>query len=164
MNTHLEDYIHNLYKHLSITEPQHLTIESIAQKLGLTVDYGSVAFRFGDFIILQETNEQQEWQQFGHEVCHYLRHHGSQLTMAKTFMQLQEYQADYFAYHFCVPTFMLDQIDNLSIHDIINLFNVEYDFAQRRFDIYENKLINMAWAKPKNPMMRRYNKYAVPKG
>mgnify|MGYP001267555795 CR=1 FL=1 len=165
MNSHLEDYINCLFKHLSITEPHHLTIDNIAHKLGITVDYGNVAFRYSDVIVLKRTTNQREWQQFGHEVCHYLRHHGSQLEMAKTFMQLQEYQADHFAYHFCVPSFMLDKIENLSIYDIMNQFNVEYDFAIRRFDIYENKLINLSWAKPKNELnIRRYNRYAVPKG
>ncbi|GIO25296.1 ImmA/IrrE family metallo-endopeptidase [Oceanobacillus sp. J11TS1] len=90
-------------------------------------------------IILNKGTPRQEWMMFGHEVCHYLRHCGIQLVMNKLFIDLQEYQANYFAYHFCVPTFMLDELKINSVKDIVDHFNVDYEFAWKRFEIYQNK-------------------------
>lgn len=140
--THLEDYIYNLFKLLEIKEPKDLTIEKVSKKLGLTVTYKNKAYRFENEINIQKSTKMQEWLDFTHEVCHYLRHCGSQVSMHPLFRQLQEYQADYFAYHFCVPTFMLEKIKEVSIYEIMNQFNVEYEFAVRRFEMYQNRQID----------------------
>ncbi|HLR71553.1 MAG TPA: ImmA/IrrE family metallo-endopeptidase [Pseudogracilibacillus sp.] len=86
---------------------------------------------------------------FGHEVCHYLRHCGNQLKMHPLFLQLQESQANHFAYHFCVPTFMLQQLREVTIYDVMELFNVEFDFALRRLEMYRNNVLgrNMSYAR-----------------
>ena len=48
-------------------------------------------------------------------------------------------------YHACIPTFMLDElIDNdssLTIKDLQLIFNVEYDFAEKRLTQYFNKKV-----------------------
>ncbi|MFE0508100.1 ImmA/IrrE family metallo-endopeptidase [Peribacillus butanolivorans] len=41
-------------------------------------------------------------QEFAHELCHILRHDGNQIYMPKMFIKLQENQANYFTYHFCI--------------------------------------------------------------
>ncbi|WP_234448082.1 ImmA/IrrE family metallo-endopeptidase [Virgibacillus salexigens] len=140
INTHLEDYIQDLYKYLRINRPNQLTIDSIAKKLDLNIYYGKFSLRFGHDLVIQKSTKQQEWQVFGHELGHYLRHCGNHYTMNRLFIDLQEYHANHFAYHFCVPTFMLQKTDELSISAIMNLFNVEYDFAVKRLEMYQNKL------------------------
>ena len=147
--THLEDYIIQLYQYLSIEKPHQLRIGIIANRLGLSVYYGNATFRYYDSIILKRTNRRREWQSFGHEVGHYLRHHGNQLRLHPLFADLQEHQANHFAYHFCVPTFMLKEIKGVTANDIARLFNVEFDFALRRLEMYENKLIERAGVKNK---------------
>ncbi|MDY0394741.1 ImmA/IrrE family metallo-endopeptidase [Virgibacillus halophilus] len=89
-------------------------------------------------LLSYDQQNKKEWQEFGHELAHHLRHCGQQLNMHPLFRQLQEYQATYFAYHFCVPTFMLQQLIGISVKQIMNLFNVEYEFAVRRLEIYQN--------------------------
>ncbi|MEN2467231.1 ImmA/IrrE family metallo-endopeptidase [Ornithinibacillus sp. FSL M8-0202] len=140
MYTHLEDYVFNLYHNLSISHPEQLDIEEIASKLGINLYYSSSTYRYGNNIILQYDTKQKQWQLFGHEICHYLRHFGNQLTMKKSFKDLQEWQANHFAYHFCVPTFMLENIHTPTVTDIITIFNVEFDFALRRLEMYQSKL------------------------
>ena len=140
--THIENYIRDLYKMLSIDDPCQLEINRIAQNLKINVYYGKSNFRIGNNIILRKSSKQKEWQMFGHELCHCLRHVGNQLNMHYLFVDLQEYQADHFAYHFCVPTFMLQNIKGVDAYKIMNLFNVEYCFALRRLEMYQNKLIN----------------------
>src|SRR5690625_3933447 len=106
--THLEDYINNLYGYLAITDPQQLEVDRIAKELSLEVFYGSASLRFNNDIVIKESTKQREWQLFGHELCHYLRHIGSHLSMNQLFIDLQEDQANHFSYHFCVPTFMFN--------------------------------------------------------
>jgi len=137
----IERYVYNLYKSIQVTHPEQLKLKSIASELGVSVLYGSISFSFNNVVILEKTNKQMEWQMFGHELCHVLRHVGNQLNMHYLFVQLQEWQADYFAYHFCVPTFMLFNLKEVSVNVIANKFNVEYDFALRRFEMYQNKLL-----------------------
>lgn len=139
MNTYLEDYIYSLLKAIKITDPKELTINNVASKLGLTVVYRRKPYRFDDEIILQHGTSQQEWQLFAHELCHYLRHSGNQLNMNPLFVELQEWQADNFTYHFCVPTFMLEEIDLPkqkieAIGVIAETFGVEYEFARIRLE------------------------------
>ncbi len=141
MYTHLEDYIRDFFKSISVHSPPDLTIENISNKLQLKITYKKKAFRHNDEIILQPGTKQQEWQLFAHELCHYLRHTGMQLMMHKLFIDLQEYQANYFAYHFCVPTFMLEQLEEVSVNVIMELFNVEYAFALRRMEMYHSKVL-----------------------
>lgn len=61
--------------------------------------------------------------------------------MHPMFIDLQEWQANHFAYHFCVPTFMLEDLEEVTIYEIMNLFNVCYDFASKRIEMYQNKLL-----------------------
>lgn len=141
MYTHIEDYIIELYKYMSISQPEQIDLELIADKLGINLKYHTTTFRFKNNIVLEYASKQKQWQLFGHEVCHYLRHHGNQLKMAESFKALQEYQANYFAYHFCIPTFMLDKFSKLSVTEIMCLFNVEFEFALRRLEMYQCKVM-----------------------
>src|SRR5699024_11021210 len=105
MYTHLEEDIIKLYRVLSIDNPANICMETIANKLNINLIYGIASFRLDNEIIIKPSNSKKEWQDFGHEISHWLRHVGNQLNMHFLFRDLQEYQADYFAYHFCVPTF-----------------------------------------------------------
>lgn len=140
--THLESYIRDLYKMLSINDPRQLDIEKIASMLNINVYYGTSNYRVGNNVILKKSTKQREWQMFAHELCHCLRHVGNQLNMHYLFVDLQEYQADHFAYHFCVPTFMLANLREVSVDIITRLFNVEYDFALRRLEMYQSKILS----------------------
>lgn len=139
MYTHIEDYIYELYKSIGVMNPNDLDMRFIAKQLGVDVVYKRKSFRLDNEIILVRSGEREEWVEFGHEICHFLRHVGSQLNMPPLFRQLQEWQANYFAYHFCVPTFMLDRLLNYTLSDIMNLFNVGYEFASKRLEMYKNK-------------------------
>lgn len=141
--TYIEDFINDLYQSLSINEPSQLDIDYIAKKLDLRVYYGKRDFKFGKNIVIKKSTKQREWQKFGHEIAHILRHIGTHLSMHPLFIELQEYQAKYFSYHFCVPTFMLRKLKEVTVDVIMELFNVEEEFAIRRLEMYKNKL--MGW-------------------
>src|SRR5699024_2925755 len=75
---------------------------------------------------------------------HYCFDSGSQRFLADTYKQYQEVKADYFAYHFCIPTFMLERLKGVTANDVARIFNVEFDFAIRRLDMYKSNLITVA--------------------
>lgn len=140
MYTHLEDYIHGLYKSINVANPVDLDMLQVARKLGVHIVYERRrVFCLEDEINLVRGTKRQEWMDFGHEVCHYLRHSGSQLNMSPLFIELQEWQANNFMYHFCVPTFMIENMDlpddrKQAARIIYNSFNVSLAFAERRID------------------------------
>ncbi|WP_368532778.1 ImmA/IrrE family metallo-endopeptidase [Cytobacillus horneckiae] len=121
-------------------KPEDLDMHTIAKKLGIQIVYKKKSFRFNNEIVLTKGTQQEEWMLFGHETTHYIRHCGNQLNMHPLFRDLQEFQANHFAYHFCVPTFMLEEIKGVTVHDIMNQFNVDFEFALNRLEMFKNKL------------------------
>lgn len=140
--SYLEEYIIKLYAFMKISEPYQLNCAEIAQKLGIKLHYGYFNMRYANYIVIKKSTKQKEWQDFGHEVCHFLQHEGNQLEMHSLFFDFQEWQANCFAYHFCVPTFMLEKVKEKSVYNIMDLFNVEYQFAFKRLEMYERKMIH----------------------
>lgn len=142
--THLEDYIKNLYLKIGVDKPKQLNRHTIAPRLGITLypfnGTSEAVYSNGRQYIFLNSNltQQEQWTEFAHELCHILRHSGYQKKMARSFVEYQEWQADHFSYHFCVPTFMLDRLRGITAHGIMNLFNVDYAFACRRLEMYKN--------------------------
>lgn len=142
-----ELYIKKLYHSLNVFYSYQLTICNISDKLNLPIiywPYSSEITLYKDnykVFINEKLNDQQRWQDFGHEVGHHL-HEGSQSNMHNLFLNYQECQAKYFSYHFCVPTFMLESLKEVNVDVIVNKFNVEYDFAFKRLEMYQNKILS----------------------
>lgn len=149
--SHTEDFVKEFYIKMGIFEPQQLDFRTVAKKLGITVFWWSrpsQALFLDDFayVFLDERlSEQQQWQDFCHELCHVLLHVGDQDRMSESFRQYQEFKANHFMYHACVPTFMLKKINhkNLTAEYISTVFNVDKDFAQKRLDQYIGNHLNM---------------------
>lgn len=145
--SHLEDYIVDLYKKIGIQKPEQLKLETVSKRLNVWVyTFGwtseAVYSNGRQYIFLnRDLTSQEKWQEFGHELCHVLRHTGYQRKMYPLFHELQEWQADNFMYHFCVPTFMLRRIRlppdrRAAVYLISKTFNVEMEFAEKRLDRY----------------------------
>ncbi|MDY7044388.1 ImmA/IrrE family metallo-endopeptidase [Virgibacillus sp. M23] len=147
--SHTEEYIKKLLLLHQINNPYELTVNTISKAINIPVhywEYGSESNHYrGKYIVfLNETDtKEQQWQDFTHELCHIFWHAGRQENLPLPFMQLQEWQANNFSYHLCVPTFMLDKLYNYTVYDVMRLFNVEYDFACRRLEMYRSKFYFM---------------------
>ncbi|MET1032334.1 ImmA/IrrE family metallo-endopeptidase [Domibacillus tundrae] len=68
-------------------------------------------------------------------------------------MQLQEWQANTFALHFCIPTFMLQKLDlpfhkQLAITEVAHIFGVAYTFAEERLALYEIQMMGVMYNFP----------------
>jgi len=147
--SHLEDYIKEFYTQMGINTPIFLDYREISANLGIEVFYWSDSSQalFANekpFIFLDETlSQQQQWQEFCHELAHVLLHTGDQFYMSPLFREYQEHKANNFMYHACMPSFMLK---DLQLYDYLpqtvmklqELFNVEYEFSLKRLTQYLN--------------------------
>ncbi|MEF3302403.1 ImmA/IrrE family metallo-endopeptidase [Paenibacillus sp. GYB003] len=142
-STPLEQSIEQLFGALNIREPHELDPETIAAGLGIWLHYAPVASQAIDRAGLQSVvldnrlTRQEQWQDFGHELCHLLHHAGNQLTMGESFIRFQETKAANFAYQFCVPTFMLlrcelPRLEAEAVAVIASQFGVTPEFAKER--------------------------------
>lgn len=160
--TYLEDFIRDLYQSLSIHVPTDIDMFEIARQLNIKLhfyDDGSTAVYQNGILrifIDERISPQEQWQDFGHELCHLLKHYGNQLVLSTglstELIKLQEYQADNFMHQFCVPTFMLLNYqvnDFCNINDgitfVSNVFNVTEEFARRRLIHFRNQILQAKW-------------------
>jgi Zn-dependent peptidase ImmA (M78 family) len=153
--TPLEEFVKNLYSLLSISTPKEISMDDIAEQLKIKLyfyDDGSTAV--GNRIFIDEKlSKPRQWEDFGHELCHVLRHHGNQLLMQKndllqSFRRLQESQSDNFMYQFCVPSFMLLNYKIANFLDvkagipfIVENFNVTEEFAEERLKRFKRQML-----------------------
>jgi len=164
--SYLEEYIIDLYKKIGISRPKQLKLEYVAKRLDIIVyTFGwpseAVYANGRQYIYLNRNlTPEQKWQEFAHELGHILRHAGHQRKLHPLFVELQEWQADNFALHFCIPTFMLQRIRlppdrQAAIYFISETFNVEMEFAEKRLDRYLCKVHAGGYINQVNE--RRYN-------
>ncbi len=148
-----ESYIYYLYENINVLSNDHLSIDNISRIFNFEIiywEYSSELVYFKEkykMFINESLTEQQQWQDFGHEMCHFCWHGGANKYLHEMYVEYQENKADYFMYHFCVPSFMLQQLKGVTAYDIMNLFNVEFDFALRRLEMYRNNLMQIAESK-----------------
>jgi len=146
--TPIENFIRKLFLSHGIRTPDQLGVDNLIKKFQLDLEYHNTFSNYYEgTITIKKGSKQQEWQRFAHEICHHFRHCGDQTEMHKLFRQLQEYQAKHFAYHFCVPSFMLERIRlppsyTDAVRLICTTFNVEPEFAARRLEMYKNKQLS----------------------
>lgn len=145
MKTHLEEFVETLYLKIDVLRPIKLDIELMAAEMGITVEYildSSKGLKAGShFIVLlnDALSSALKWQEFAHEIAHILRHSGNQYLLPYDFRVLQEWQASHFALYFCIPTFILQEIDlpfhkRLAVTQIAETFGFEYSFAEERIE------------------------------
>ena len=144
----LEEYIAQLLNRIDIYHPHQLSIESIYPRLGLTLSYIPYDAMFVNahmFLDSRQSSEKQ-WQDFGHELCHALWHAGNQAIIPLSMQEYQEWKAENFAQHLCMPTFMLDRMtlpnnEKEAVWLLMETFGVERWFAEKRLRQYMQNLI-----------------------
>lgn len=150
--TPLEDWIKGLYESMGIFEPSQINLIEIAARLNVWVHYVCAGSRAVDrkglysMLIDKRLSPEEQWEDFGHELCHILRQAGNQLNMPHSFKEFQETKANNFAMHFCVPSFMLSKLEipnyrSTAIELIASTFHVTTSFAKKRLAHYENQLL-----------------------
>ncbi|EUJ64819.1 ImmA/IrrE family metallo-endopeptidase [Listeria fleischmannii] len=142
--TLLEEKVKGLYEELEIQTPRDLDMQEICSKLNIKFklwDYGSEAGTINNkpyICIDKRLNFREQWGDFGHELGHIIKHCGNQKHLPATFVEYQEIQANHFAEHFLVPTFILNRINfppfpcEENIFYLMKLFPVDRTIAKKR--------------------------------
>lgn len=76
--THLDDWIESFYRKINILNPCELDFIDISKRIGIRLEFLKMSSRYynGVIIIDNRLSPQGQWQDFGHELCHALRHEG----------------------------------------------------------------------------------------
>lgn len=99
------------------------------------------------FIFIDDRiSSEKQFEEFSHELGHFFLHDADQQDMHKQYRDYQEWKADLFALHFCVPTFMLLQlpIDELTPEHVSQLFGVTIPFARKRLLLHQQRLLSIS--------------------
>lgn len=153
--THLEDFTQKVYENINVYEPNELNLYSIADALNIGVYPIStisqaIQSEGRQYIFLNNTlNALERFEVFGHELGHILLHAGNQQSMNKDYRSYQEWKANLFALHFCIPTFMLLQVPHryLNQNKIGETFGVTTDFAEERLVLHRQKIESYEYTK-----------------
>lgn len=142
-----EDYVNKMYQAIGVHRPHQLDIETISSKNGLSVIYlPRESINIDEVIFLDERlSNAEQWEEFGHELCHALWHAGNQLTLPMPFQVYQEHKSMNFAQYACVPTFMLRDmklpaLEREAVWMIQEEFGVTRAFAEKRLEQYLRNL------------------------
>lgn len=144
-----EEYVNNMYRAIGIFYPHQLDLEDIAARNGLTVFYLPTKPMIVDKAIVLDSRSprREQWQDFGHELCHALWHAGRQIALPMPLQVYQESKANNFSQYACIPTFMLlnmnlPRYENQAVWMIQEAFGVEKDFAEKRLHQFLRNLYN----------------------
>lgn len=151
--TPLEDWIKELYQGMGIMEPYQLDMLDIASKLNIWIHLLEMDSKAIDreglpsMLIDKRLSYAEQWQEFGHELCHLLKQSGKQPDMPESFILFQETKAENFMYEFCVPSFMLinfsfPQRPGEAIQFVADTFNVTREFAYKRLKQIERRMLS----------------------
>ncbi|MFC5773722.1 ImmA/IrrE family metallo-endopeptidase [Ectobacillus antri] len=146
--TLLEDWVSAFYIRIGIHTPDDLQIETIADRCNIIVLYEPVKSHCiaNDFIRIIVVNstlsmaEQRE--QFFHELCHILRHEGTQGDIPRPFRDLQEWDAVHFTKYAAIPSHMLQYIrlEGDVVQDMKERFKVTANLCSQRLQQIQNRL------------------------
>lgn len=145
-NTHLEDYVEQLYKQHNILLPVDITVQSISTKMNIKTEYAgikSTSFRLatGNHIIILDKRKslQKQREDFLHELGHLLRHEGNQILLPRPFVQYQEEDAEHFVLYALMPFFMIETLElspdrKQAVQQLADTFTVGTELASKRYD------------------------------
>lgn len=142
-----DETIKKLYASINVTLARQLCPSAIAERMNIELAFLPVAsMRINKNIYLDSRlSTVEQWEQFGHELCHVLWHPDNQLHITQSFIDMQERQANNFALYACIPTSMLMEMEmpkerSHAIHRMMETFNVSKPFAERRLDLHIEKM------------------------
>lgn len=149
--TRKEEYIQKLYIMANIHSPELINDYNMADMLSITLMPAPIdSKRLGSLIVIDNRiPDEEQHEQFAHELCHSIWHVTNQMLMPDFWTEYQEWTADTFANHYCMPTFMLLDLDLQAYrtkkhlyYEMAELFGVTLEFATKRIDDF---LFQLEW-------------------
>ncbi|MBB6637377.1 ImmA/IrrE family metallo-endopeptidase [Cohnella thailandensis] len=114
--TPMEQWIENLWRRAGISSPAQLNVDEVASRLNVWIHYMNQSSKALEWMGLRSIlldrrlSRVEQWEDFLHELCHVLRHAGSQTMMPQSFLEHQEADANRFVLYASVPYFMLRDV------------------------------------------------------
>ncbi|RJG26662.1 ImmA/IrrE family metallo-endopeptidase [Paenibacillus thiaminolyticus] len=151
--TQIEEFQESLYRRIGVSHPSHLTIEEMAARLNVWLYFGPVGskaleVRPGMYSVNIDSrlNQQEQWLDFLHELCHLLRHAGDQSIMPEQFTRAQECEANAFMLYAALPLSMIQRLHLPASFDgcvemLANEFRVPVDLATQRMEQIQRRCL-----------------------
>ncbi|MGO4890338.1 ImmA/IrrE family metallo-endopeptidase [Anaerobacillus sp. MEB173] len=151
--TPLEEWIYHKYQANGIYSVDDLDMEKIITIFGgeLASTKGTSHARWIDdgsnyFVIFLNTYQRVEKQRydFFHELCHPLKHVGSQPNVSKLFNQLQEVQAGNFQLYAALPIYMLEEFNDIPFSVFVKIVSEAFALPEvlvtKRMEQIKNRI------------------------
>ena len=140
--TALEDWVSNLYKNkLGIHTPKQIDEMTICRyyriflhRKNMEASYQIIG-RYTGIVVDKRLPFEIQRESFFHELCHILRHSGTQSMMPEAFRELQEWDAQNFVRYATIPHHMINLIDFDDPQVIMNMsdmFKVTPELCEQR--------------------------------
>jgi Zn-dependent peptidase ImmA (M78 family) len=154
--TALEDWVTNFYSTQRITSPKQMEIKKIALNNRIFINlkprpsYCLVNGNYKGIYLDNRVSEQRRNEMFYHELCHIMRHTGSQFLMSNEFRKLQEWDANNFTLYAAIPHHMIHSIpfgEPGYIEETARIFKVTPELAMKRIQqILERKQLESIYS------------------
>lgn len=150
--SHYEDLVSDIYRRINVSTPGHLCLYDGLKSLNIYTFFGFfpsqvilIKYRYFIFLDAEKSNLEQ-FEDFGHEVAHVFLHGADQQYMDKSYRDYQEWRADLFSLHFCIPTFMILNLTSaeLTPEYVSELFGVTIPFARKRLLLHQQRLLSIS--------------------
>ncbi|MCY1563872.1 ImmA/IrrE family metallo-endopeptidase [Staphylococcus pettenkoferi] len=120
------------------------TISDIANHLNILIAYNEelsciMYYRDCPIIYLKNSDTLTMWEEFTHELGHYVLHDTNQRTMDDMFNEKQEHEADKFSRLFRMPQTDIEEHELFTQDKLIEFFRVTYEDAHKRLQLLVNQ-------------------------
>lgn len=136
---YIEDKVNELYKELERNDVP-FEIESISAYFNILVAYNNdvnlfMIYKSFPIIYLKKTDKYTMWEQFTHELGHYVLHDSDQRIMNEMYNEKQEHEANKFSLLFQMPQSVIESEELYTQDKVMQFFNVDYDKALQRLQM-----------------------------
>lgn len=148
-----EQWIINKYMENGIMRPSDLTIAGVSMVFNTDVIYydgrTTVKWEEGVYAVIainENLDENEQRENFFHELGHPVLHIGRQRGMSDSFIELQEEQAGQFQMYAAIPYYMLEEFNDIEIRDvyiqtIADKFKLPTYLVRKRIEQMERKIM-----------------------
>jgi len=150
--TALEKWTEDLFERLGIKEPSQISIDYISERLNIWIHYLDVKSKgieasagMYSMFLDNRLSVGMQRMEFLHELCHLLRHAGTQSVMPEHYTQAQEDEADRFILYAAMPYSMisrgaLPELRNEAVSSLTTEFQVPRELAVQRIDQIQRRI------------------------
>lgn len=138
----IEGKVNNLVNELTENDIE-FSVDGISSYLGIFVMYNEhiscyLEYRNHSFIYIKKDDPRKMWEDFTHELGHYLLHDTDQRTTNNMMNYKQENEANKFSILFRMPQQIIESYELFSEQDLMTFFNEMRSAARQRLTLLYN--------------------------